>query len=178
MPFLKNPYSDLTTSRIETLRCILVPFSTDGRVDIHELQREFAKANKNLYVVPIIPTYEEELEYVRKAEEKIARWEEFENFILEKDANRLLGCGWLRVLESWELNIGIWMREDMQGKWYATEVYAALIDWAGEYTDHTFLKHSLHPDNEPSRRLALKFEGVLQSEKTERWHDIYHIPCR
>ena len=56
MTFLLNPHLDLTTSRIETLRCVLVPFSTDGRVDIHELQREFAKANKNLYVVPIIRT--------------------------------------------------------------------------------------------------------------------------
>ena len=73
MTFLRNTCLDLTTSRIETARCVLVPFSTDGRVDIHELQVEFSKANKNLYVVPTLPTYEEELEYVRKAEENIAR---------------------------------------------------------------------------------------------------------
>ena len=176
MPFLKNPYSDLTTSRIETLRCILVPFSTDGRVDIHELQREFAKANKDLYVVPIIPTYEEELEYVRKAEEKIGKAEEFENFILEKDTHRLLGCGWLRLLESGALNIAIWIREDEHGKWYATEIYESLIDWAREYTDHTFLKHSLDPENHASRKLVEKFGGVLQEEKTERGYEVYHIP--
>ena len=85
MTFLKNLYLDLTASRIETLRCVLVPFSTDGRVDIHELQVEFSKANKDLYVAPKIPSYEEELEFVRNTEARIEKGEEFENFILDKN---------------------------------------------------------------------------------------------
>jgi hypothetical protein len=88
--FLKNPHLDLTASRIETDRCVIVPFSLDGRVDIHELQEEFCKANKNLYVSPILPTYEQELEYVRASEEKMARGEEFENFILDKTTKQLI----------------------------------------------------------------------------------------
>lgn len=145
-------------------------------MDIQELQVEFSKANRDLYVVPKTPTYEEELEYVRKAEEKIGKWEDFENFILSKDEGRLLGCGGLRLLESWALNIGIWIREDEQGKGYASEVYKALIAWAGEHTSHTYLVHSLDPANEASRKLVLKFAWVLQEEKTEREHDVYHIP--
>jgi hypothetical protein len=109
MFFLKNPHLDLTTSRIETARCLLVPFSTDGRVDIHELQEEFCRANKNLYVSSILPTYEQEVDYVRASEEKIARGEEFENFILDKRNNALIGAGGLRLLESGEVNIGIWI---------------------------------------------------------------------
>ena len=93
MTFLLNPHLDLTTSRIETARCLLVPFSTDGRVDIHELQVEFSKANKNLYVSPTLPTYEEEVDFLRKAEEKIGKGEEFENFIMDKTTHKLLGCG-------------------------------------------------------------------------------------
>jgi hypothetical protein len=100
MPFLQNPHLDLTTSRIETTRCVLVPFSSDGRVDIHELQREYCQANKDLYVSPNLPTYEEEVTFIREEEAKIARGEEFENFILEKRTDRLLGCGGLRILES------------------------------------------------------------------------------
>ena len=92
MSFLLNPHLDLTTSRIETARCVLVPFSTDGRVDVHELQEEFCKANKNLWVSSIFPTYEQEVEYVRASEEKISRGEEFENFILDKKTNRLIGA--------------------------------------------------------------------------------------
>ena len=73
IPFLTDPHLSLTTSRIETSRCLLVPFSLDGRVDIRELRDEFCQANKNLYVSPNLPTYEEEFEYVQKAEEKIEK---------------------------------------------------------------------------------------------------------
>ncbi len=176
MLFLLSPHLDLTTSRIETERCILVPFSTDGRVDIYELQKEFCLANKDLYVALYLPNYDEELEYVRASEEKIAMWEEFENFILEKWTSQLIGAWWLRVLESWELNIGIWIRESEHGKWYASEIYIALISWAKKNTSHTYLKHSLNPANIASCKLALKFGGILQDEKTDRGHEIYHIP--
>lgn len=178
MPFLLNSHFDLTTSRIETARCILIPFSVDGRVDIHELQEEFCKANKNLWVSSILPTFEQEVEYVRTSEEKIAQGEEFENFILDKKTNRLIGAWGLRILESKELNIGIWIREDKQWKWYASEVYAALLTWARENTSHMYLKHSLHPENIWSRRLVEKFDGILQKEKTESGNDVYHIVLR
>ena len=84
MPFLSNPHLDLTTSRIETERCVLVPFSTDGRVDIRELAEEFCRANKDLYVSPFLPTYEQEFEFIRMQEEAIRNGEVFENFILDK----------------------------------------------------------------------------------------------
>jgi hypothetical protein len=65
MSFLSNPHLDLTTVRIETPRCVLVPFSLDGVVDIHELTDEFCRANRDLYVSPFLPTYEQELEYLQ-----------------------------------------------------------------------------------------------------------------
>lgn len=67
MSFLSNPHLDLTTVRIETPRCLLVPFTTDGTVDIHELTDEFCRANWDFQVAPILPTYEQEYEYVRDA---------------------------------------------------------------------------------------------------------------
>jgi len=66
-----------------------VPFSTDGRVDIRELQEEYCRANKTFLVRTFI-TYEQELEFVRLSEESIARGEEFQNFILEKPTNKFL----------------------------------------------------------------------------------------
>lgn len=176
MPFLRHPHLDLTTSRIETDRCVLVPFSTDGRVDIRELQEEFCKANKNLYVSQYLPNYEQELEYVGSSEIKIQKWEELENFILDKMTKKLIWAGGLRLLESGEVNIGIWIREDAQGKWYASEAYDALIEWAKGNLIQQYLVHSLNPKNIASRKLAEKFGGILQSEKTERGHLIYHIP--
>ena len=178
MPFLSHSNISLSTSRIETDRCVLVPFSTDGRVDIRELQEEFCRANKNLYVSPILPTYEQEVEYVHNEEQKITRGEAFENFILDKRHNTLVGAGGLRLLESGEVDIGIWIRENEQWKWYASEAYKALIEWARENTDYQDLKHSLNPENIWSRKLAEKFGGILQDEKTKSGHDIYHIPLR
>ena len=175
MLFLKNPHLPLSTSRLETLRCVLVPFSTDGRVDIHELQEEYCKANKDLYISPHLPTYEEEVAWLTDMEQKIEKRELFENFILERSSDRLLWCGGLRILESSELNIGIWIREDEHGKGYASEVYEALISWAREHTTYSYLVHSVHPSNEASHKLARKFGWVLQDQKNEREYDIYNL---
>jgi RimJ/RimL family protein N-acetyltransferase len=153
-----------------------MPFSTDGRVDIHELQKEFCNANKNLYVSSHLPNYEDEFDYIKKSEEKLLKWEEFENFIVEKWTYKLIGCAWLRLLESNELNIGIWIREDMQWNGYATEAYSALINWARVSTTYTYLIHSLNPENLGSQRLAEKFGWILQEKKNEREHKIYYIP--
>jgi hypothetical protein len=73
MSFLRYPYLDLTTSRIKTERCILVPFSFDAGVDIHEFHREFSLANQDLYVAPSIPTYDEEVIFLRGSIEKIGK---------------------------------------------------------------------------------------------------------
>lgn len=116
MSFLSNPHLNLTTSRIETTRCVLVPFSTDGRVDIRELAEEFCKANKDLYVSQFLPNYEEEIDYVIKMIEQIKSGELFENFILEKGTNRLIGCAGLNRPEDHTMNIGLWIREDEQGR--------------------------------------------------------------
>ena len=90
MSFLKNPHLDLSSSLIESPRCILIPFSLDGRVGIHELQEEYCKANKDLYISPHLPTYEEEVVWLTDMEQKIEKRELFENFILERSSDRLL----------------------------------------------------------------------------------------
>lgn len=175
MTFLKNPHLDLKKQTIETPRCIIVPFSVDGQVDIRELTEEFCKANKDLFVSPNLPSYDEELEFVKNSIDKISKWEEFENFILERWTNRLIGAWGLRILESGELNIGIWIRVDEHGKWYASEAYAGLIDWARKNTTYSYLIHALDPRNIASWKLALKFGGILQDETDEKGSEIYHI---
>ena len=176
MPFLSNPHFDLTTSRIETERCVLIPFSTDGRVDIRELQQEFCKANKDLYVWPHLPNYAEEIRFVEEVMRDIEAKQTFELFILEKWTNRFIGCAGLNHGETDTMNIGLWIRVDEHGKWYATEAYKAIIDWARTHTKYLYLKHCLDPRNDASRKLALKFGGILQEEKSDRGHEIYHIP--
>ena len=116
MTFLRNSHLDLTTVRIETERCVLMPFSTDGRVDIHELTAEFCKANKNLDVSPFLPTYEQEVEFLQKVMQDIADKKVLELFVLEKDTNRFIGCVGLNRMEEHRMNIGLWIRTDEHGK--------------------------------------------------------------
>lgn len=176
MNFLKNPYLDLTKQIIETPRCIIVPFSSDGRVDIRELAVEFCKANKDLFVSPFLPTYEQELDFVEQSIEDMKRWEIFENFILEKWTNRLIGAIGLRSPEEYRMNLWFWIRDDEQGKWYGTEAYSALVAWAWENTKYSYLKHAFDPRNTASRKLALKFGGILQDTMDKYGSEIYHIP--
>ena len=176
MSFPINSHIDLTTSRIETTRCVLVPFSLDGRMDVQELTEEFCKANKDLFVSPFLPNYEQELDYIKSSESKIEKWQEFENFVFDKYTMRFIGCGGIRILETGEPNIGIWIRVDEHSKWYATEVYMALIDWARTNVRYRHLRHALDPRNTASRKLAIKFGGILQQETNERGDEIYHIP--
>lgn len=178
MTFLLNPHLDLTTQIIETPRCLIVPFSTDGRVDIRELTEEFCKANKDLLVSPFLPTYEQELDFVEQSILSMKQWEIFENFILEKWSNRLIGAIGLRSPEEHRMNLWFWIREDEHGKWYATEAYMALIDWAKQNTRYSYLKHALDPCNIASRKIALRFNGILQDEIDKKGGEIYHIPLR
>ena len=114
--FLRNPDLNLTASRIETPRCVLIPFSSDGRVELRELQEEFCRANKNLYVSPFLPNYEQEVAFVKTQEEAIIKGEVFENFILSRQTGRFIGCIGLNKPEEHRMNIGLWIREDEQGK--------------------------------------------------------------
>lgn len=116
MSFLLNPHLDLTTVRIETKRCVLVPFSLDGRVDIHELTDEFCRANKDLYVSPFLPNYEQEVEFLQKVLQDIEDKRVLELFILEKDINRFIGCIGLNRMEKHRMNIGLWIRIDEHGR--------------------------------------------------------------
>ena len=125
---------------------------------------------------PFLPTYEQELDFVGQSIEAMKRWEIFENFILERWTNRLIGAIGLRSPEEHRMNIWLWIRVDEHGKWYATEAYIGLISWAKENTKYSQLKHTLDPRNTASRKLALKFGGILQDETNEKWDEIYHIP--
>lgn len=176
MTFLRNPHLDLTQVRIETARCVLVPFSTDGRVDLHELQEAFCEANYNLFIGPKMPSYEQEVEYVKGVMRDMTEGKVLELFILNRETGKFLGCIGLSRMEEHRMNIGLWIRTDEHGKGYATEVYAALLDWAREHVKYKVLKHSLDARNIPSRKLALKFGGILQDETNTLGDEVYHIP--
>ena len=85
----------------------------------------------------------------------------------EKETGTFVGCVGLWFSEGWpELELGYWLRRDMQGKGYAVEAARASRDYAYEVLGTETLVSYIHPDNEPSRRVAEKlgasFEEVIE----------------
>lgn len=176
MLLFKDPYLDLIHQYIETDRCVIVPFSTDGIVDIKDLNKEFNKANKNLWITSALRDMEDESEFVKMKIISMGNNEIFENFIIQKESWELIGCIWLNTPEEESVRIVLWIRDSEEGKWYGTEVYEAMLNWARTNTAYTFLIHTVHKENERSGRLALKYGGILQKRKTDEWYLVFHVP--
>lgn len=92
MFWLKDPHLDLTKESIETARCILLPFSKQSGAFIKEVREEFLLANRNLWISPFTPTFEEEARFFEEMIEKIENREIFECYIFDKITKEFLGC--------------------------------------------------------------------------------------
>jgi len=85
----------------------------------------------------------------------------------EKDSGEFVGCVGLWFSDGWpELELGYWLVPAMQGKGYATEAAAACRDYAFDVISTDTLVSYIHPDNEPSKKVAEKlgasFDGVIE----------------
>ena len=85
----------------------------------------------------------------------------------EKETGSFVGCAGLWFSDGWpELELGYWLRRDMQGRGYAVEAARASRDYAFEVVRAETLVSYIHPDNEPSKRVAEKlgasFEEVIE----------------
>jgi hypothetical protein len=90
MYWLKNPHLDILSTRIHTPRCTLSPYTLDGTLDIQLFATEFCKANKNLYVSPYLPTYEEEYIFIQENVEKMKNRECIECTIYDTDTATMI----------------------------------------------------------------------------------------
>lgn len=176
MLLLKDPYLELLHQYIETDRCIIVPYSTDGIVNLKDLNREFNKVNKKLWITDSLRDPVDEIEYIKTKIISMGNGEVFENFIIHKETWELLWCIWLNTPEDESVRIVQWIRKSEIGKWYHTETYEAILNWARKNTDYTYLIHTSHKDNEASGLFALKFGGIFQSRKTSEGYFTFHIP--
>lgn len=169
MSFLSNPHLDPTTSHIETDRCVLVPFTSlelDSRRfcdDINQSYgyRQFTPQLSRRYLRNGVRATRGRVGYfvyiLLKGDTKV-RWTLDVSFVKETP------------------NIGIWIDRDIQGQWYGSETYAAMLEWVRRNTVLKTIQHTLDPINTRSRWLAEKFGGVLQQGITEKGYEIYHIP--
>lgn len=73
----------------------------------------------------------------------------------EKVSGNFVGAVGLWFPEGWpELELGYWLTRETQGKGYATEAGATARDRAWEVLGAESLVSYIHPDNQPSKRVA------------------------
>ena len=73
----------------------------------------------------------------------------------EKKTGRFVGCVGLWRSDGWpELELGYWLVRDMHGKGYATEAALEARAYAFEVVGADTLVSYIHPENEPSKRVA------------------------
>jgi RimJ/RimL family protein N-acetyltransferase len=81
----------------------------------------------------------------------------------EKDTGDFVGCVGLLEPEGWpEMELGYWVMRDMQGKGYATEAAMRVREYAYKEMGSTTLVSYIHPDNEPSKKVALRLGAILE----------------
>ena len=98
----------------------------------------------------------------------------------EKATGRFAGSVGLWFPEGWaDIELGYWLLPGMQGKGYATEAGAAARDHAFEVVGADTLISYIHPDNDPSKRVAERL-GALYEETVELGthgpHCVYRYP--
>ncbi len=172
--YLTNPEINLETIIVDTPRCTIEPFRIEW-IDFEDFTQAFCRANENLYISPFLPSIEQEREYITSAIECRRNSQSFECFIFDKESKELIGSIGISDLEKSEPNLGLWIRKEYQGQWFATEIYRAMLEWAKMETNFEFFKHAVNPENTASIRLAEKFNGKLQDALGERWQLKYYI---
>ena len=98
----------------------------------------------------------------------------------EKATGKFVGSVGLWFPEGWQdLELGYWLLPEMQGKGYATEAGARARDHGFEVVGAETLISYIHPDNEPSKRVAerlgARYEKTLELG-THGPHCVYRYP--
>ena len=136
-PYLKNSETDLENTIIVTPRCTIEPFRIKW-IDFEDLTKAFVQANEHFYVSAHHPNIDQEREFITEAIENRRTGKAFEGFIFDQKTNILIGAAGISDLDTPEPNLGLWIRKDYHGKWYGTEIYTAILDWAKQETNFTF----------------------------------------
>lgn len=165
--FLRNNELDLDNVIIESPRCIIKPFHIEW-TDFEDLSSAFCGANENLFISEYLPSAEQERDYIWYCIEKRSKGKAIEFFVYDKKSNILIGSVWINEIDSGEPNVWLWIRKELHGKWYGTELYSAIIEWTKKETNFTFLKHVSDLDNSASIKLAERFKWKLQ-ETLNSW---------
>ncbi len=153
---------DCTTVAIESVRLLLQPISEPYIEEIfHAFTPQVAR-----YMVPKAPGHIAETRaFVSKALQGMARGENLQFVILDKESGEFLGCcglhgdGCPRTPE-----LGIWLKVAAHGRGYGKEAITALVDWADAHLQYKYLAYPVDRENIASRKIPQALDGQIFEE--------------
>jgi len=84
----------------------------------------------------------------------------------EKATGLLAGCVGLWYSAGWpEIELGYWLLRDSQGRGYAHEACVKTLEYGFTSLGRESLVSYIHPDNEPSKRVAVRLGGHLEGTR-------------
>lgn len=84
--------------------------------------------------------------------------------IVNKRRNEFIGCVGLHNINEDKPEIGIWIKKNSHGCGYGIEAVNRIIEWARTNLEFDYLKYPVDRNNERSRRIPERNNGVVISE--------------
>lgn len=139
--------------RIETNRLNLIPVSDKYK---DEILREFTPQITRY--MPYTPRGDEGevQDFLDKAKLGLINGTDFVFASIDKDNGIFLGCCGIHNITEDSIELGIWLKVDVHGQGYGTEIIEGLIKFIEENLKFNYLAYPVDEQNLPSRRIPEK----------------------
>jgi len=163
---------DLNTI-IHTDRLILQPVSDEFKFDIwREFTTEVTK------YMPFTPDGDIKVteNFIYRSNQELIDNKSIQFCILKKDSNEFLGvCGLHNYIDTKAVEIGLWLKINVHGIGYGTEVVRALIIFAEKNLDIEYLFYPVDKDNKASRNIPEKLNFFQATTYLKKKHDTQNL---
>lgn len=152
-----------TTIFAETVTLKPVSFSYESAL-FRELTGEVAR-----YLV-FQPTgdIDDTRDFISLSREEMEQGTALKMVILDRVSGSFLGYVNLRLIDTREPKISIWIAKSEQGKGVGKQAVRAIMEWADGNLAYDFIRYPVASENVPSRRLAESLGGVIAGVGTFR----------
>lgn len=133
-----------------------------------ELFRELTEEVARYLVFQPTGDIDDTRDFISQSREEMGNGTALKMVILDRITGSFLGYVNLRLIDTREPKIGIWIAKSEQGKGYGKQAVQALMEWADGNLVYDFLRYPVASENIPSQRLAESLGGVIAGVGTFR----------
>lgn len=165
--FKSNDFIDLNRIKIIAPQISLVSLNQSFA---NQIYREFNE-KITLYMVPEPPqNINETHTFIENSIEGMKNQKELVLAIIN-DQEEFLGCCGLHGRDKWNTpELGIWLKQDAQGKKYGQMAINALFKWASKNIIFEYLIYPVDKENSASRKIPESLGGIIYSEAKVKTH--------